>query len=158
VYRRTEQEMTAYPHEYEFIKKEGVEFRFLTQPVQVVVADREIAGLQCLRTELGSVDVSGRPSPRPVPGSEFVIATDQIVKAIGQQKPYLATLLGLEKHAGFIKVDDDYETSLPGVYAGGDCIRSSGAASTVMAVQDGKLAAHAIHRKLTEKPVMAGVG
>jgi glutamate synthase (NADPH/NADH) small chain len=157
IYRRTETEMTAYPHEYEFIKKEGVEFRFLTQPVQVLVANSEVSGLQCLRTELGSVDVSGRPSPQPVAGSEFVIPTDQIVKAIGQQKPRLARLLGLETYSGFIKVDDDYETSLPGVYAGGDCIRSSGAASTVMAVEDGKLAAQAIHRKLTAKPVMAGV-
>lgn len=157
VYRRTEHEMTAYPHEYEFIKKEGVEFRFLTQPVQVLVANGSVAGLQCLRTELGSVDASGRPTPRPVSGSEFVIPADQIVKAIGQEKPHLARSLGLQTYSGFIKVDDDYETSLPGVYAGGDCIRSSGAASTVMAVQDGKLAAQAMHRRLTAKPVMAGV-
>ena len=157
IYRRTEAEMTAYPHEYEFIKKEGVEFRFLTQPVQVLIANGELSGLQCLRTELGSVDISGRPSPQPVAGSEFVIPTDQIVKAIGQQKPGLARLLGLTTYLGFVKVDDDYETSLPGVYAGGDCIRSSGAASTVMAVEDGKLAAQAIHRKFAAKPVMAGV-
>jgi glutamate synthase (NADPH/NADH) small chain len=158
LYRRTEHEMTAYPHEYEFIKREGVEFRFLTQPVQVLSSGEAVTGLKCLRTELGVMDVSGRPSPHPVPDSEFVIPADQIVKAIGQQRPALTKLLDLQTIAGFIKVDDDYETSLPGLYAGGDCIRSSGAASTVMAVQDGKLAARAIHRKLTANPVVAGVG
>ncbi len=157
VYRRTEQEMTAYPHEYEFIKKEGVEFRFLTQPVKIVADAGNVAGLECVRTELGSVDLSGRPSPRLVPGSEFVIPADQIVKAIGQEKPSLAASLGIETQRGFIKVDDDYQTSMPGVYAGGDCIRSAGAASTVMAVEDGKLAAGAIHRRLTAAAVPAGV-
>ena len=86
-----------------------------------------------------------------------MIPADQIIKATGQQRPPLASLLGLEIEHGFIKVDTDYETSLPGVFAGGDCIRSRGAASTVMAVQDGKLAARAIHRKLTARSVMAGV-
>ncbi len=157
LYRRTEQEMTAYPHEYEFIKKEGVEFRFLAQPTELLVEKGRVVGIGCLRTELSGVDVSGRPSPKPVPGSEFVIPADQVVKAIGQKRPYFAAMLGLQTCAGFIKVDDDYETALPGVYAGGDCIRSSGAASTVMAVEDGKLAAQAIHRRLTAKPRMAGV-
>ncbi len=157
LYRRTEQEMTAYPHEYEFIKKESVDFRFLTQPVRVVLNGSAVAGIECVRTELSAVDVSGRPSPQPVLGSEFVIPTDQIVKAIGQEKRSLAGLLRLQTLNGFVKVDDDYETSLPGVYAGGDCIRSSGAASTVMAVEDGKLAAKAIHRKLMSESALAGV-
>lgn len=149
VYRRTGREMTAYEHEYEFIKKEGVEFRFLAQPVRVVTNSGSIAGLECVRMELGSPDASGRPSPRPVPASEFVIAADQIVKAIGQQKSYIATIVGLETERGYIRVNGDYETSVSNVYAGGDCIRSKGAASTVMGVQDGKLAALAIHRRLT---------
>jgi dihydropyrimidine dehydrogenase (NAD+) subunit PreT len=155
IYRRTEQEMTAYPHEYDFIKKEGVEFRFLTQPMRVLLEAGVVIGIECVRTELSGVDRSGRPAPHPVPGSEFVIPTDQIVKAIGQNKPSLARSFWLETVSGFIKVDGDYETSVPGLFAGGDCIRGSGAASTVMAVQDGKLAAHAIHRKLTTEPVLA---
>jgi glutamate synthase (NADPH/NADH) small chain len=61
----------------------------------------------------------------------------------------VAKLIGLETEKGYIRVNDDFETSLPGVYAGGDCIRAKGSASTVMAVQDGKMAAFAIHRKLT---------
>jgi glutamate synthase (NADPH/NADH) small chain len=97
---------------------------------------------------LGNADASGRPAPRPVEGSEFVIVADQIVKAIGQEKPSLAAQLKLKTEKGFIQVNAEFETNLPGVYAGGDCIRARGAASTVMAVQDGKLAARAIHERL----------
>lgn len=148
VYRRTEREMTAYDFEYSFVKNEGVEFRFLTQPVEVLVENGQVVGLKCVRMALGAPDASGRPAPLPVPGSEFVLPCDQVVKAIGQEKPAVARLLGLETDKGFIKVNQNYETSLPGVFAGGDCIRAKGAASTVMAVQDGKLAAFAIHRNL----------
>jgi len=148
VYRRTQKEMTAYPHEYEFAKKEGIEFRFLTQPVEVLSEGGRVTGLKCVRMQLGAPDASGRPAPKPLPGSEFVLSCDLVVKAIGQERPSLAKLLGLETEEGFIKVNDEYETNLPGVYAGGDCIRARGSASTVMAVQDGKLAAFAIHRRL----------
>ena len=86
------------------------------------------------------------PAPVDVPGSEFVIPADQIVKAIGQKKPELAAARTRDDK-GYIQVNDDLETSMPGVFAGGDCIRAKGAASTVMAVQDGKLAAMAIHSK-----------
>jgi glutamate synthase (NADPH/NADH) small chain len=157
VYRRTESEMTAYGHEYDFIKREGVEFRFLAQPCRVVINGGRVSGIECRRVALGPPDASGRPAPREVPGSEFVLPADQIVKAIGQQKPRLATLLGLATTQGYIRVNQEFETNLPGVYAGGDCIRSWGAASTVMAVQDGKLAAHAIHRKISEHQAQQGV-
>src|ERR1700676_4379299 len=140
VYRRTEKEMTAYPHEYEFIKREGVSFSFLTQPLRVHV-DGSVKSLECLRMSLGATDASGRPSPLPVPGSEFYLPADQIVKAIGQQKPSIASLLQLKTEKGFIQVSDKFATSSPGIYAGGDCVRVRGAASTVMAVQDGKMAA-----------------
>jgi glutamate synthase (NADPH/NADH) small chain len=148
VYRRSEKEMTAYPHEYEFIKNEGVRFSFLTAPVGVQVNNGKVTALQCMRMSLGTPDASGRPSPRPVPGSEFLLPADQIVKATGQEKPSLASLLKLQTTKGFIEVSAGFETSLPGVYAGGDCIRARGAASTVMAVQDGKLAARSIHERL----------
>ena len=148
VYRRTDKEMTAYAHEYEFIKREGVGFSFLTQPVRVRAGDGRIEALECVRMKLGSADASGRPSPQPVPGSEFMLPTDQVVKAIGQEKPILASQLQLKTDKGFIQVNAQFETSLPGLFAGGDCIRARGAASTVMAVQDGKLAARAIHERL----------
>jgi glutamate synthase (NADPH/NADH) small chain len=142
--------MTAYPHEYEFIKLEGVEFRFLTKPISVMPDGGTVKKLACVRMELGQPDASGRPSPIEVSGSEFMLTADQIIKAIGQTKPDLASRLGLEKDGGHIRVNAELETSLPGVYAGGDCIRAKGSAPTVMAVQDGKLAAMAIHRKLTK--------
>jgi dihydropyrimidine dehydrogenase (NAD+) subunit PreT len=148
VYRRSEKEMTAYPHEYEFIKGEGVRFSFLTQPVGVQVENGIVAGLRCVRMTLGNPDASGRPSPETVPGSDFLLPADQIVKATGQEKPTVASLLKLKTAKGFIEVSTTFETSLAGVYAGGDCIRVRGAASTVMAVQDGKLAARSIHERL----------
>ncbi len=152
VYRRTDREMTCYEHEYDFARKEGIEFRFLSQPTRVVLVDGLPVGLECVRVELGLLDASGRPSPQAVAGSEFVLAADQIVKAVGQNKPAVAGLLGLETKKGFIAVDDTFETSVAGVYAIGDCIRATGAASTVMAVEDGKLAAAAIHRQLLSAP------
>ena len=144
VYRRTDREMTCYDHEYDFARKEGIEFRFLSQPSRVLVEDGKTVGLECRRVELGAKDASGRPAPVEVRGSEFVLSADQIVKAVGQEKPSLAALLGLETKKGFIAVDGRFVTSIPGVYAIGDCIRARGAASTVMAVEDGKLAALAI--------------
>jgi dihydropyrimidine dehydrogenase (NAD+) subunit PreT len=151
VYRRSENEMTAYPHEYDFIKSEGVSFSFLTQPVRVHSENGRVKSLECVRMSLGATDTSGRPSPQPVAASEFFLAADQIVKAIGQQKPSLAAQLKLKTKKGFIQVSESFETSLPAVYAGGDCIRSRGAASTVMAVEDGKLAAQAIHERLVAR-------
>ncbi len=145
VYRRTDREMTAYAHEYEFIRKEGVRFEFLAQPVAV----RE-GGLECVRIELGEPDASGRPAPHAVEGSNFMVAADLIVKAIGQEKTPVAALFGLETDRGFIRVDPQLRTSHPKIYAGGDCIRARGSASTVMAAQDGKIAAAHIHRHLTE--------
>jgi len=150
VYRRTEKEMTAYAHEYDFIKREGVSFCFLTQPVRVHAENGMVNSLECLRMSLGPADASGRPSPQPVAGSEFFLPADQVVKAIGQQKPSLASRLKLKTEKGFIQVNSNFETSLPGIYAGGDCIPARGAASTVRAVQDGKLAGHSIHERLVE--------
>jgi dihydropyrimidine dehydrogenase (NAD+) subunit PreT len=150
VYRRTVAEMTAYPHEVEFIRKEGVEFHFLAQPARVLTENGRVIGLNCLHMELGAADASGRRVPRPVNGAEFTIPADQIVKAVGQEKPTLAVLLGLALDKGYIRVNSDFETSLTGVFAGGDCIRAQNAASTVMAVQDGKLAAVVINSRVSE--------
>ncbi len=150
IYRRSEHEMSAYPHEYDFVKKEGVGFRFLTQPVRVLSDGGRVTGLVCVPMELGAPDSSGRRAPQPSKDGEFLIPADQVVKAVGQQKPALAQALGLETNRGFIKVNGDLETSLAGVFAGGDCIRAKNAASTVMAVQDGKLAAAAIHLRLSK--------
>jgi len=148
VYRRTPSEMTAYEHEYEFIKQEGVTFEFLAQPVAVQLNNGIVSGLECVRVELAELDSSSRPTPRPIPRSNFVIPADLIIKAIGQEKTSIAGFAGLETEHGFIKVDRQLRTTHPRIYAGGDCVRLKGAASTVMAAQDGKIAAAAIHEQL----------
>jgi len=148
IYRRTENEMTAYPHEYDFVKREGVAFWFLAQPIKVHHENGVVKALECVRVALGEPDSSGRPSPQPLPDSNMLLPADQIVKAIGQHKPSIASLLNLKTDKGFISVNENFETSTPGIFAGGDCIRARGSASTVMAVQDGKLAARAIHQRL----------
>src|ERR1035437_6585346 len=94
VYRRTDREMSCYVHEYDFARKEGIEFRFLSQPARVVLEGGRPVGLECLSVELGAPDASSRPSPTPVKGSEFVLAADQIIKAVGQNKLTLAAQLG----------------------------------------------------------------
>lgn len=151
LYRRSAQEMTAYPHEFDFVKKEGVEFRFLAQPVRLIGGREGVAGVACLPMVLGDADDSGRRHAQPSGDPEFILPADQVVKAVGQKKQSLAESLGLQVEKGYLKVTSEYETSMPGVYAGGDCVRAKNAASTVMAVQDGKLAAAAIHRRIAEK-------
>lgn len=151
LYRRTESEMTAYRHEYEFALSEGIQYRFLTQPVRVISDGGKVTGVECVKMVLGVPDTGGRPSPRPLPGSEFIVPCDAVIKAIGQEKPALATELGLDVAGGYIVVNHDMQTSLPRVYAGGDCVRLRGTASTVMAVQDGKYAAAAIHQHLSRQ-------
>jgi glutamate synthase (NADPH/NADH) small chain len=153
VYRRSEAEMTAYHFEYLFALGEGVSFMFLTQPVEVV-GNGKVEGLKCVRMELGEPDHSGRRMPVAVKGSEFVIPCDMVVTAIGQKK-HTAMLAKLAEFGvkttknGYIDVaDDTLRTAHPKIFAGGDCIRSKGEASTVAAVQDGKIAAAAIHHQL----------
>jgi len=151
VYRRTAAEMTAYAHEYEFAKSEGIGFRFLTQPLEVVRKEGVVLGLRCQAMTLGDPDASGRPQPRPLPGQEVLLEVDTVISAIGQTKPSGTAVEGLAVDRGFIAVGQDYRTNRPRVFAGGDGIRSAGAASTVMAVQDGKMAARAIHDFLTQE-------
>ena len=155
VYRRTPNEMTAYNFEFEFAKKEGIEYRFLSNPVAVRGADF-VTGLECVKMRLGAPDSSGRPRPEVIPDSNFVLECDMVISAIGQEKHQsLAAQLNLEMRNGYIVTDAHNQTSRRGVYAGGDCVRVTGDASTVMAVQDGKIAARGIHAALLETLVSA---
>ena len=145
VYRRGEDQMTAYDFEYSFVKNEGVEFRFFSQPIRVLGENGRVVGLECLRVELGEPGPDGRALPEPVLGSEFVIPCDQVIKAIGQEKFIdLYAHFGLEQVRGYVAVDGALRTSNPKVFAGGDCIRATGDAMTVTATQDGKIAAESI--------------
>ncbi len=153
VYRRSEAEMPAYHFEYLFALGEGVSFMFLTQPVEVVGEGGKVTALRCRRMDLGEPDASGRRTPVAVEGSEFEIPCDMVIKAIGQKKHQgvieKLAKFGITTIKGYIAVDDTTNrTAHAKIYAGGDCIRSKGEASTVMAVEDGKIAARAIHQSL----------
>ena len=138
LYRRTEQEMPAYEHEVELARREGVDIQFLTSPVGFVGEDR-VEGIRCAEMRLGAPDESGRRRPEPVPGSEFIIPVDTVVKAIGQQ-PRREFLRLLES------ADEDGRTANPRIVAAGDAV--NGGASVVQAVADAKRAVAAIDEAL----------
>ena len=126
---------------------------FLTQPIEAIGENGKVTALKCLRMDLGEPDASGRRRPVPVEGSEFEIPCDMLIKAIGQEKPKSVidalSKFGVKTEKGYIKVEDKTNcTDHESIYAGGDCVRSKGEASTVMAVEDGKIAAFAIHKAL----------
>lgn len=152
VYRRAREQMPARAEEVHHAEEEGVDLQLLTNPVRVVVgAGNRVCGLECLRMELGPPDESGRRRPVPVEGSEFVIEADAVVVAIGNRpnpliprtSPDLKTTRWGTLEAG----EENLETSIPGVFAGGDVV--SGAATVISAMGQGKKAAKAMHRHMT---------
>jgi dihydropyrimidine dehydrogenase (NAD+) subunit PreT len=138
LYRRTEHEMPAYEHEVELARKEGVEIRFLVSPVGFV-GNGHVEGVRCAEMRLGEPDASGRRRPEPVPGSDFVIPVDTVVKAIGQRPRD-------EFRALLESVDEDGRTSDPTVFAAGDAI--NGGASVVQAVREAKRAVSSLEEAL----------
>ncbi len=153
LYRRTQAEMSAYEFEYEFAKQDGVEFRWLTQPVRIIGDESgSVKRLECIRMELGEPDASGRRRPVPIAGSAFTIEVDAVIKAIGQTRhTRLIEAFGLEHNRGVVKIDEQtLQTSNPKVFAAGDVIfgDGQGEAMVVSAAEQGKQAAYAIHRKL----------
>ena len=151
VYRRSDKEMTARVEEHQHAIEEGVEFHWLTNPIEVLGdEDGWVTGLRCIRMELGEPDDSGRARPVPIEGSEFVMPVDNVVLSIGN-KPnplLLQTTKGLESNKwGCLVVSDaTSETSLQHVFAGGDAV--TGAATVILAAGAGKDAAAEIHRDL----------
>ncbi len=146
VYRRTRAEMPARAEEIHHAEEEGVQFHFLTAPVEILGnTERWVSGLKCIRMQPGPPDETGRARPVPVAGSEFVLPCDVVVVAIGTRANPLLTAtcpeLELDRR-GNILVDENGMTSLPGVFAGGDIVR--GAATVILAMGDGKRAARAI--------------
>ena len=152
VYRRSANEMPAYEFEYDFAKKEGVEFRFLSQPIEILGKSDRVVGLRCQKMKLDKAGADGRRRPIAIDGQEFTLDVDHVIMAIGQEKPDgVAELFGLEQTRGYLKTDQSLQTSVSGIFAGGDCIRASGEANTVRATQDGKIAAQSIHAYLEGK-------
>ena len=149
IYRRTEKEMPAFPFEYHHSKVEGVRFHWLAQPVEIVARDGRAAAVKFAETRLEEPDASGRRRATPVPGSDFEVACDMVIPALGQSR-FLAILhesRGIELNRGSIAVDRPTgRTANPRYYAGGDCV--NGGREVVDAVADGKRAALAMARQL----------
>ncbi|MEI7815267.1 MAG: NADPH-dependent glutamate synthase [Coriobacteriia bacterium] len=149
VYRRTEDEMPARREEVHHAREEGVEFKMLCSPVEVVGHDGWVTGITATRMELAEPDSSGRRAPVCVLDSEFTIDCDTVISAVGTRANPLLTKAApdLELSArGYIVTDDDGTTNLPGVYAGGDIV--TGAATVILAMGAGKKAAQAMDRWL----------
>lgn len=155
LYRRTVNEMSCYPFEYEFAKQDGVEFRWLVAPSRILAENGRVKGLELTRMELGEPDAKGRKRPVPIAGSEFVIEVDYVVKAIGQKRHVsLIEAFGIQHQNGVVAVEDTtYRTSNPKVFAAGDIIFGGGKtdAMVVDAANHGKRAAHAIHSALSDQ-------
>jgi glutamate synthase (NADPH/NADH) small chain len=119
----------------------------LTYPVRFI-GTRRVEAVECIKMQLGKPDESGRRRPEPVPGSEFQVPADTVIKAIGQKKheDFFKQIAGLETEWGQVKVSDRYQCTNPKYFAGGDCI--SGGGTVVEAVKNGKLAARNIDRYL----------
>lgn len=152
VYRRDQTAMSAYQYEYEFAKQDGVSYKWWTVPVQVL-GNHRVQGLRCARTQVAAgADKNSREADlQLLPGSEFVLPVDTVIRAIGQTKPSaLWDEIGAETRNHRVVVDDEtFSTSLSGVYAIGDCLGRGGEATVVAAVADGKKVAWAVHQQLT---------
>jgi glutamate synthase (NADPH/NADH) small chain len=145
IYRRSRAEAPARVEEIHHAEEEGVEFHWLTSPVEIL-ADGQggVRALRCVKMELGEPDASGRRKPVVLPGSEFEFACDSVVFAIGTNaNPILGQTckLALNKR-GYITADDDLATSIAGVWAGGDIV--TGAATVIQAMGAGRRAARAM--------------
>ncbi|HET9656457.1 MAG TPA: NADPH-dependent glutamate synthase [Kineosporiaceae bacterium] len=140
VYRRSHTELPARAEEVHHAEQEGVRFEFLTAPVRVIGDDGNwVTGLECRRMELGEPDQSGRRRPVPVAGSEYVLPCDTVIVAIGTRANPLLTSTAPDLQLnrwGYIETDESGQTSMPGVFAGGDIVR--GAATVILAMGDGK--------------------
>jgi len=152
VYRRTKDEMPARIEEVHHAEEEGVDFKLLVAPLEVIGDEKKwVSGLKCVRMQLGEPDASGRRRPEKVAGSEFVIDCNMVIVAIGTKANPLLTAtcpdLKLNKW-GNIEADGNGMTSIPGVFAGGDIVR--GAATVILAMGDGKSAAQAIDSYLKQ--------
>lgn len=153
VYRRSEEELPARAEEVHHAKEEGIIFKLLNNPCAIHGEDGWVTGIEVIKQELGEPDESGRRSPKPIEGSNYVIDVDTVVIAIGQSPNPLIrqTTPGLDtqKWGGIIVEEDTMKTSKDGVYAGGDTV--TGAATVILAMGAGKKAAKAIDEYLTAK-------
>jgi heterodisulfide reductase subunit A-like polyferredoxin len=143
IYRRSRTEMLAEPEEIEEAENEGIKIHFLVAPVSIASEKGKVTGIECIRTRLTEPDSTGRRKPIPVEGSEFFIEADHIIPAIGQEPDldFVGKETNLEVSKwNLLKVNPEtLQTSIPGIFAGGDVI--TGPATVIEAVDAGKRAA-----------------
>ena len=153
MYRRSEEELPARKEEVHHAKEEGVEFRLLTNPVEILGNEEGwVTGIRCVRMELGEPDESGRRSPKEVPGSEFDIPCDTVIMSLGTSpNPLIAsTTKGLDTNRkGCLVASEAGATTREGVFAGGDAV--TGAATVILAMGAGRKAAAAIDAYIKSK-------
>ncbi|MDD7078436.1 MAG: NADPH-dependent glutamate synthase [Lachnospiraceae bacterium] len=154
IYRRSEAELPARAEEVHHAKEEGIIFDLLTNPKEILVDENDsVAGIRCVRMELGEPDASGRRRPVEVPGSEFEIDVDTVIMSLGTSPNPLisSTTIGLDvnKRKCIIADEETGKTSKDGVFAGGDAV--TGAATVILAMGAGKAAAKGIHEFLSAK-------
>jgi len=154
VYRRTKREMPAHPKEIQELEEEGTVLNILLSPIRIHGENGKATGLECVQNKLSKLDGSGRRRPVPVKGTEHIIPADTIICAIGQEVN-VQSLRPVDRleltRRNLITVNPvTMETSVPGVFAGGDVV--TGPATVVEAVASGKKAAEAIHRFLRKMP------
>lgn len=146
VYRRSMEELPARREEVEHAQEEGIVFKLLTNPVEVLGDEnKRVRGIACVEMELGEPDATGRRRPVEKPGSRFKLPLDTVIMAIGTSPNPLirSTTPGLDTdRRGCIVTDETGATSRPGVFAGGDAV--TGAATVILAMGAGKEAAKAI--------------
>ena len=152
VYRRGEAEMPARAEEKHHAKEEGIEFKTLCNPTEIVGDENgRVCGMKCIRMELGEPDASGRRRPVEVPGSEFLLEVDTVIMSLGTSPNPLirSTTPGLDTNRkGCLIVDENEMTTREGVFAGGDAV--TGAATVILAMGAGKKGAEAIHKFLSK--------
>jgi len=157
LYRRSRREMPARDNEIEDALAEGVQIQYLTAPQEVITRDGRVAGIRCIRMELGEPDPSGRRRPVPVPGSEFVVDAQYVLPAIGQAPDSLfLSSKGISLgRKGTIETDPvTFATNIPGIFAGGDA--QSGPWIAIGAVAQGREAAISISRYLRGEDMREG--
>ena len=146
VYRRGEAEMPARLEEQHHAKEEGIEFKTLCNPVEILADENgRVGGMKCIRMELGEPDASGRRRPIEIEGSEFVLDVDTVIMSLGTSPNPLirSTTPGLETNRkGCLIVNENEMTTRDGVFAGGDAV--TGAATVILAMGAGKKGAAAI--------------
>jgi NADPH-dependent glutamate synthase beta subunit-like oxidoreductase/Pyruvate/2-oxoacid:ferredoxin oxidoreductase delta subunit len=158
LYRRSREEMPALPGEVAEAEKDGVTLHFLVAPKQIITENGKVKAVECVRMQLGEPDESGRRKPIPISFSEHQYAVDTVIPALGQVAETSSIpneLLDKEAKIPLIQTDPlILETKLPGVFAGGDI--TTGPASIIEAVGQGKRAAFSIHLYLTGQDLRFG--